>query len=51
MKVETDIITSIATNSIRRAVILVIIYVIVFIGNVMCLMSHDRLFSVSESAG
>jgi hypothetical protein len=48
MKVETDIITSIATNPVGRAEILVIMYVktlksdlTVFIGNViMCMMSH-----------
>ena len=58
MKVETDIITSIAASPIGWNVILVLVYVetfitnvIVFVGNIiMCLMSHWQIiFSITVS--
>jgi hypothetical protein len=47
LKIETDIITSIASSLIERAVILVMMYVATFITDIIILISNTIMYSTS----
>jgi hypothetical protein len=47
LKIETDIITSIASSLIERAVILLMMYVATFITDIIILISNTIMYSTS----